>query len=90
MATAKQLAWRRKFAAMAKAGTLKKAAKKTTRKSNPAPSSDLHNRKSQWLMYFVEVDGGVVAGFRSSHAAAEYAELLAEAYPKKHIVWTGS
>jgi hypothetical protein len=35
MATAKQIAWRKKFAAMAKAGTLKKKAA-TKRKTNPA------------------------------------------------------
>lgn len=34
MTTAKQLAWRKKFAAMAKAGTLKKV----TRKKNPSKS----------------------------------------------------
>lgn len=35
MATAKQIAWRKKFAAMAKAGTLKRGTKK--RRKNPAP-----------------------------------------------------
>ena len=91
MATAKQIAWRKKFAAMAKAGTLKKSAKKTTRKSNPVAASAKGdaNKRSPYT-YDVQRWGASsgtwtnIAGFDYQEDAIKYAKQMA----RENKAWT--
>lgn len=94
MATAKQLAARKRFAEMARSGAFKKAAKKTmpkparksTRKSNPAIPQSIATRsaKNQYSMpYVVQADYGYskwsnVAAFSHLSMAEKFAKTIAK------------
>lgn len=87
MATAKQIAARKRFAEMARSGKLatmrqkaaKKSAKKSTTKRNPAPKKQVQTKRGGCNPeYFVQIKKGkrwVTVGSHGAQAAAEAAAV---------------